>query len=545
MNKPKSKVNIFLIVLLAAVTVISAIFILDISKENGRGRIFLNTAAGMDTEQRAADFEDMCNFLEKNVPFIYDYEELYGVGFEDMKNHYLQLVKSAETDFEYYAAVQGFVNNIPSGHFTLGYPNPDYIPALYTYRTGDYPEFSGVCEYWENVIHEECAKHYGGGFRVMPYYYIDGEYIQSEYFSAECETEYYGAKLISADGVPIDEFVLLSPLGNKLHYDFQNEKAFREMIVFNDSFGTECEVEYETESGERRSEKMYYGTKADIILSYIDYFYWLDNNPNEDLGENENSEDNEADYSAGEVFGEGLYAYTDSEKNILYLKLYDFTYGGSEALKILDSGENPDNIIIDLRDNGGGMESICNALAERLSDRDFEYGAEVYSVEKPYDDTAKRALKPTFKTNFKKLYSHYDSNSLTGKAEKKYSIFVLVSHPSLSAADRFASIVKDNGLGTVIGAFNSGGEGYGSPDLKVLEKSGLYFYFTPYKSLNKDGTDNSVYGTSPDIYAKIDREAFKKRDEQLMQGIDCSTYENRLKWDNVLLTAVEIIEENQ
>ena len=131
-----------------------------------------------------------------------------------------------------------------------------------------------------------------------------------------------------------------------------------------------------------------------------------------------------------------------------------------------------------------------------------------------------------------------------GKSEREYNIYVLVSHFSVSAADKFASIIKDHGLGTVIGVFNTGGEAYGSPDIKVLKKSGLYFYYTPFKSLNRDGTDNSVYGTSPDIYVTLNDEFFIKRDELLLQGEPYGTYENRLKWDGVLIRALEEAEKN-
>ena len=52
-------------------------------------KISLNTEAGMSSKQRVSDFKDMTEFIEKSVPFIYDYEELYCIRFEDMKNYYV------------------------------------------------------------------------------------------------------------------------------------------------------------------------------------------------------------------------------------------------------------------------------------------------------------------------------------------------------------------------------------------------------------------------------------------------------------------------
>jgi len=195
------------------------------------------------------------------------------------------------------------------------------------------------------------------------------------------------------------------------------------------------------------------------------------------------------------------------------------------------------------------MVSVCDALIERLSDKNIEYKAEVYiTPDSNYDGsgyTAQKAEDLPFETRFKQLYTYIRNESFEGKSERTYNIYVLVSHYTLSAADRFASVIKDNDLGTVIGAFNTGGEAYGSPDLKVLETSGIFFYFTENKSLNKNGTDNSVYGTSPNVYVNMNKGTLNKRDELISQGIDYSTYENRLKWDNVLIKTLELIKEDE
>ena len=96
-------------------------------------RITLDTESGLSSEHRIKDFKNMVEYIEDNVPFIYDYEELYGISFEDTQEYYYKLISSAEDDFEYYALMQGFINNIPSGHLTLGYPNVNFVNDLYTY----------------------------------------------------------------------------------------------------------------------------------------------------------------------------------------------------------------------------------------------------------------------------------------------------------------------------------------------------------------------------------------------------------------------------
>ena len=508
--------------------------ILNIIFPYSEQKISLNTEAGMSSKQRISDFKDMTEFIEKRVPFIYDYEELYGISFDDMKNYYGGLVENAESDYEYYCIVQGFINNIPSGHMSMGYPNVDYIPMLYQHRTGDYSQFGQACGYWESTLQNECRKYYDKDYSLHAFYYLDGEYVESEYTNSENNIPYSGARLLSVNGVPADEFVKLCPLSGKLHYDFQNGKPFRESIIFNDMNGKECTVEYETESGEIISENAYYGTSS-VVFNYIEYFRSIDN-PSENAEENSDIEETDIP---------NIYSFFDEDRNAVYIKFNDFSLGGSEALNFIRENDMPDNIIIDLRENGGGMSAVCHAFIEELTARNFEYNTPIYvtPAESEYGEyTAKKAKELPFETKFKKLFKYIRTERFEGKSEIEYNIYVLVSHFSVSAADKFASIIKAHGLGTVIGAFNTGGEAYGSPDVKVLTESGLYFYYTPFKALNRDGTDNSVYGTSPDIYVTLNNEFFIKRDELILQGEPYGTYENRLKWDGVLISTLEEIE---
>ncbi len=534
-----SNIKKTVLVVVTIISIIAAVFLkhhMDNETFEFRESIKLDTSKGMSVKDRINDFKELCTYLEENVPMLYDYEELYGISFENVKNYYSGLIENTENDYEYYALIQGLINNIPSGHMTIGYPNVDYIPSLYTYRTNDYTNFNSACGYWENQLMEECCKYYNDDYYILPYYYINGEYIQSECFSLNGSTAYAGSKLVSVDNIPIDDFIKLCPLEYKINYDHQNNKVFREMILFNSVCGNECTIQYEDKNGNLTSKKMYYGTSGSIVLNYIDYFYSIDYPEKANTTNTENADTY-------------IYTYYDDANNVMYMKFNDFTYGGTGALNELNKTDIPDNIIIDLRDNVGGMVSVCDALIERLSDKNIEYKTEVYiTPDSNYDGssyTAQKAGDLPFETKFKKLYMDIRNEKFEGKSERSYNIYVLVSYYTLSAADRFASIIKDNNLGTVIGAFNTGGEAYGSPDLKVLETSGIYFYYTENKSLNKDGTDNSVYGTSPNIYVNINKEALNKRDELIAQEIDYGTYENRLKWDNVLIETLKIIKENE
>lgn len=53
-------------------------------------------------------------------------------------------------------------------------------------------------------------------------------------------------------------------------------------------------------------------------------------------------------------------------------------------------------------------------------------------------------------------------------------------------------------------------------------------------------SNNAIYGTAPDIYV---REGVPDKEE--FASDDPYTYENRLKWDNVLIKAIETINEEE
>ena len=124
-----------------------------------------------------------------------------------------------------------------------------------------------------------------------------------------------------------------------------------------------------------------------------------------------------------------------------------------------------------------------------------------------------------------------------GSGDKNYCL--LISDYTMSSADEFTAEFKRNSLGTVIGDNNTEGERYGSTDMKILERSGLYFYFTEFKYINPDGTDNSVYGTAPDIYSDVSVENYFLREEIRSGGENPYTIENRFKWDSEFREAVE------
>lgn len=539
--KISKKVKIFSA---AAICIIALLAVL-IVWENGAssvGKVTLDTENGMTAGERIKDFDDLCGFLEDNVPMLYEYEELYGVSYEDTKKYYIELVSASENDYEYFTLLLGFFANIPSAHMAIGYPSMEYVDQ--SREVMDNPSFRNALPYWENAIHEECSKHYDEEIHKIDFAYYSGEYRG---VSKPTDDDFYGinkAVLLTVNGVPADEFIKINFLFEKLKYDHVRGKPFRDGIYFNDKFGEKCTVEILDESGEKRSLEAYYGAAANIAMRFMEHFKSADrgeNAPEVTADETEKIDLDKIDFTQEYTEVGGVKAARDKERNLLLLKVDTFEADGSYAAEILKrASEGIDNIIIDLRNNQGGFYFNSENLLAEVSPYDIKISNSVYITEKRYK-SKKGDIEYTFAKNsdIKGLRRISKTAEIKGRGSGDKNYCLLISDYTMSAADEFTAEFKRNGLGTVIGDNNTEGERYGSTDMKILDRSGLYFYFTEFKYINPDGTDNSVYGTAPDIYFDTSVENYFLREEIRSGGENPYTIENRLKWDSVFGEAVE------
>jgi C-terminal processing protease CtpA/Prc len=100
-----------------------------------------------------------------------------------------------------------------------------------------------------------------------------------------------------------------------------------------------------------------------------------------------------------------------------------------------------------------------------------------------------------------------------GYVTSNKKVYLLVSDGTGSAADGFAALLKENNLATLIGS-NTGGEGLAdSFMMDSLPNSGLVFIYTYSIAFGCDGLNNSVYGTSPDVYVNMSVDGFNKNSE--------------------------------
>ncbi|MGN0553117.1 MAG: S41 family peptidase [Oscillospiraceae bacterium] len=501
-------------------------------------KVTLDTYTGMTEQQHIDDFELLCEHIESNIPTLYSYESLYGISYDETKAYYKAKVENAESDIEYYSLLQGFLNNIPSCHLSVGFPMLSSMDEDFSKHLSKNDSFVNAQNYWFETIHNECKKHYDEDITQMIFAYYSGKYLG---IAEDIDNDIYSinkAELLTVNGIDIDEFVKLNSLSGKLKFDHVNNKPFRDVVIFNNVCGEECTVEYITENGEKREDKMYYGANSNTIISYIDYFKFVD-------GLSSETDDITSPKTDCVKVGD-LNIYKSKEKDLLLVKINQFLSPESppEVIEntIIQYSKDVSSIIIDISSNKGGYYEYAKAVLGAISDKDIQTESEVYITKDFYDRINNKRLYKFDKESG--LYRTFYSESIKGKAPERKNVCLIISDSTGSSADNLAWEFKRNSLGTVIGTNNTGGERDGTICLNYNDISGIYYTYTAYAAKNPNGTFSSVEGTAPDIYVQQPIEAYFMREEIKRSGEDPYTIENRLKWDSVFVKAIEIIGEN-
>ena len=222
---------------------------------------------------------------------------------------------------------------------------------------------------------------------------------------------------------------------------------------------------------------------------------------------------------------------------------------GEELVTTLKSMKELSNIIIDLRGNSGGYRDYGQKyLYSPLHSEDVTMR---YTWFVPASDANKSINNSMFNRflygagkegvgfNYTREYTYTGDSEATDQ-----SIYYLINGYTGSAADGYVGMIKEKKLGTIIG---SSADGEGLADSFIchsLKNSGLVYIYFPSLCYNQDGSNNSLYGTSPDIYIEPTKEGFYQQRDLSEKGIDISIYTEKVKYDNVLIKVIEIIQED-
>ena len=186
--------------------------------------------------------------------------------------------------------------------------------------------------------------------------------------------------------------------------------------------------------------------------------------------------------------------------NIGYISVSSFyEVTGAQYIAAVDELESQgmEGLIVDLRDNGGGLLDIAVEMLDYM----LPEGKIVYTEDKEGNVTSQ--------------YTSDEEHQFTKP------LALLVNGYSASASEIFAGAIKDYGLATIIGE-NTYGKGIVQRVFPLNDGSAVKLtiakYFTP------NGNDIHKVGIKPDVEVELDVEAYRdsegQKDNQLQAAID-------------------------
>ena len=508
-----------MLLIVAAIVLFACISGIGYNIKNKLNRIFMSGShsISLTQDEMLSDFEEMFDIFTENEYAYATGNDLCNIDFKEKENIYRNRLSKAENELEFFYCLQAVSADIQSCHTTLAFPDSQ-LYSNYANATAVLSD-STVHKYiddWENLMYDFIDSYEPG---PVWFDYCDGKYVilrNSDNVIFELE---------SIDENNPDTFIKEELSAYKIKYDFVNQKAYRDSIVLDKNDGErKISLVMIGNNGERLEMEAFISYEAELWSYYA------------------SSIDDRA----------GSYVYNDSQNNVSYVYV-DSMIGDSSNLTAEIAGipNEIENIIIDIRNNTGGLPEFANdILYEPLfTENSFAEGTikiqKGTEGEKFYSSYLKiNPIANTFLRSENSSELLFSTNTMyIGNASVKRDIYVLTANNTMSAADNFAAAVKNSGTAVIVGE-NSGGEGLTIPPyITALNNSGLCLIVTASSAVNSQETDNVAYGTAPDIYSSHTIEGFGLKQQLIANGKNPYTYENRLKWDNVLIETLEIIKE--
>lgn len=488
--------------------------------------------------KKLEDFEYFYNSIATSLPIdtLEGIEELYGIDFVERYDMYHKLISSTENDLEFFAVMRAIGEEIPTFHAGLAYPDYEYYETLDCWNIESVLDKRGIrskATYWNDLLKKSCKEYLEKSPIIYRYDYNTS---MGAHLASNKEV------LLSINGIEMNLYAKeISP--KILTYDHIHDNAYRKSYSFFDkpysgNFAKEVVIKYKTQEGQVCERTVYMDLVAEVVLGYA-----------EALGVTIEEEKRKT------VADNMFYSYLDKEHDILYMYISTMSrWALSEVPMVLESA-GCENIIIDLRNNGGGYtKSIGECLYPSLFKEDIKvtdtwylpdtkYTKKMVTDRKSYKELKLKRSKRYEKDGLGNKCQYLQSNTKINwrgneSMENPYNIYLLISQETGSAADGFVGILKENVNVTILGT-NTGGEGRMSSFLvDYLDESGLLYVYMPELGINADGSNNAVVGTAPHIYVEegyLDDEIYYNMNE------DPYLYENRLMWDNVLLETLNVI----
>lgn len=458
----------------------------------------------------------LLNFLEDNYPFFEVKEKKLNYNFLDYKEELIKKISKSKNDTEFIKNVSLTMNLLQNNHSHISFNSLIF-------------EHSGL--YDSNVDLKEKTEYWAD--RYLKTFYIPEikwKYVQGKYIITKSKNEKIpvGSMITKFNGKSVSDYLY----DNKEIYYLLKDSKRNQYYIYEDSYfkrdGSPDNIEIEYKN-EKINSTIHYETYSKELE---DWYY----------GDFINSSDNNI---VLDIVNEGKTAY-------IKIRSFNGEYMAKNKANIQDFLLNEcadvDNIVIDIRGNGGGNNQFGGFLISALSDkplymstydcfRDTKFMDEYY-FSKIFNEeiTQSQMPKNNYDLNNFRIYDvDITINPYGNSINFQGDIYVLVDDMVYSASEYFISIVKDTKFAKIIGT-TTGGDGLGrEPIATLLPNSKIAIQFSSTLSTNSVGTVNEEVHTEPDMYIEQDLNDYLK---YLSSGIDNI---ERSKYDTVYNKVMSIL----
>ncbi len=473
------------------------------------------TKIELTTEQKIEDFEAFYTTMVESVPYLEQKKALYGIDFVARKDYYLNEVKATKNNLEYYGVMKAIAADLNSFHTDICFPMYSNLLGLNCYNSEKVVQGLGRKEkidaWWQEI--EEGLQEYED-VDLVKVVYIDGKYVVENDCLPQGCSELENYELDQIDGEDAGQYIVEHISIFDLQYDYIHKQAYRGGCVLNDKVGKEVQVVWKNEAGQKIHQTLFMNNGAEVVWSYGYLF----------------SEKYDY-YHMEELQEEDVVMQRDDENQLEYVKINNFGNANGDQLKEYLLNTPYQTIVIDLRDNYGGLNNYAvKYLYPGLYDEDviFSYFWKVPNTKSNKKMSNSLGVRFSYYDRKDKDFIYYkDTLRYKGEQTDKKEVYYLIGSDTGSAADTYMAMVKEKHLGTIVGT-NTGGEGLGASFIcDTLKNSGLVYVYYPSISIDEDGREDRCAGVAPDIYV-----GQSKSDFEMEKNL--RDYSQKLEYDAVL-----------
>ncbi|MEG2412852.1 MAG: S41 family peptidase [Clostridium sp.] len=449
----------------------------------------------------------LLNFLEDNYPFFQVKEKTLDYNFLDQKEKLIEKISKSKNDTEFIKNVSLTMRLLQNAHSSISFNSLIFDHSNLNDSNIDLKEKT---EYWTDKYSKTL---YIADVKCK---YIQGKYIVTK---SKNEKVPVGSMITKINGKSVSDYLYEH---KEIYYVLKDSKR-NQYYIHEDNY-------FKRDSSPDSIEVEYNDEKIDSTIHYDPYSKeikeWY-------YGDFINSSDNNITL---DIVDAGKTAY-------IKIRSFNNEYMAKNQATIqkflLNECADVDNIIIDIRGNGGGNNQFGEFLISALSDKplymsyydcfkDTKFMDEYYFSRMLSEKEINKSEIPNsnYDLNNFRIYNVDKTITPYGNSIKfKGDIYILVDDIVYSASEYFASIIKDTKFAEIIGT-TTGGDGLGpEPIATLLPNSKIAIQFSSTLSMNSVGIVNEEVHTEPDIYIEQDLNDYLEYLNSDLDNIERSKYD--------------------